>query len=203
MPPEACSRLPRTVRIDSGSPSLRRSCATCTSTVRVPPGYVMPHTRSSSFSRESTMPGMLEEAREQVELLARQLDLSAGDGDVARVAPQHDVARREHLVLVAVLDAAQDRLDARGELARRERLRDVVVGAELEAGDAVGLLVARGQHQDRHLRVRAHLPADLEAVDPRQADVEHDEPTGCRRSSATASSPERIQTTVQPSCCSR
>src|ERR1700730_8918315 len=29
---------PRTVRIESGSPSFRRSCATCTSTVRVPPG---------------------------------------------------------------------------------------------------------------------------------------------------------------------
>src|SRR5204863_7910671 len=28
---------PRTVRIRSGRPSLRRSCATCTSTVRVPP----------------------------------------------------------------------------------------------------------------------------------------------------------------------
>src|SRR5207302_4535878 len=48
---------PRTVRIPSGSPSLRRSCATCTSTVRVPPGYVIPHTRSSSRSRERTMPG--------------------------------------------------------------------------------------------------------------------------------------------------
>ncbi len=29
---------PRTVRIVSGSPSFRRSWATCTSTVRVPPG---------------------------------------------------------------------------------------------------------------------------------------------------------------------
>ncbi len=37
----ACTSLypaPRTVRIPAGSPSLRRSCATCTSTVRVPPG---------------------------------------------------------------------------------------------------------------------------------------------------------------------
>src|SRR5205085_12316204 len=48
---------PRTVRIESGSPSFRRSCATCTSTVRVPPGYVIPQTRSRSFSRESTIPG--------------------------------------------------------------------------------------------------------------------------------------------------
>src|SRR2546423_8107115 len=48
---------PRTVRIESGSPSLRRNCATCTSTVRVPPGYVIPQTMSRSFSRESTIPG--------------------------------------------------------------------------------------------------------------------------------------------------
>ena len=82
----------------------------------------------------------------------------------------------EHRVLAALLDAAEDRLDARRELARREGLRDVVVGAELEPGDAVGLLVARGQHDDRHLRLRAHLAAHLEAVDPGQADVEHDEP---------------------------
>ena len=35
---------PRIVRMSSGRPSLRRSCATCTSTVRVPPAYVIPHT---------------------------------------------------------------------------------------------------------------------------------------------------------------
>ena len=51
----------------------------------------------------------------------------------------------------------------------------VVVGAELEPGDAVGLLVAGGQHHDRHVRVRADPAADLEAVDAGQADVEHDQ----------------------------
>ena len=122
------------------------------------------------------MPAVLEEAREQVELLARQLDVLARDRHVVRVAAQHDLAGGEHLVLGALLGPAEDRLDPGGELARRERLRDVVVGAELEAGDPVGLLVARGQHHDRHLRLGAHLPADLEAVDPGQADVEHDEP---------------------------
>ena len=48
-------------------------------------------------------------------------------------------------------DAAQDRLDARDELARVERLRQVVVGADLEADDLVDVLVAGGQHQDRHV----------------------------------------------------
>ena len=97
------------------------------------------------------------------------------DGDLAGVAPQDDLARRQHVVLVALLRAAEDRLDPRRELARRERLRDVVVGADLEPRDAIGLLVARREHDDRHLRAGADAAADLEAVDSRQADVEHDE----------------------------
>ena len=52
----------------------------------------------------------------------------------------------------------------------------VVVGADLEPGDAVGLLVARGQHHDRNRRAGADPAADVEAVLPRQADVEDDEP---------------------------
>jgi hypothetical protein len=68
---------------------------------------------------------------------------------------------------------AQDRLDPRGELAGRERLDHVVVGAELEPRDPVGLLVARREQDHGH--PTADPPADLEAVDPRQSDVEHDE----------------------------
>ena len=37
----------------AGRPSLRRSCATWTSTVRVPPGYSTPQTRSSKTSRDA------------------------------------------------------------------------------------------------------------------------------------------------------
>src|SRR5581483_8689676 len=97
-------------------------------------------------------PRVLEEAREQVELLARQLDRLAAHRHLARVAAEDDVPRREDDVLGAALGATQDRLDPRRQLARRERLRDVVVGAELEAGDTVGFLVTRGEHDDRHLR---------------------------------------------------
>ena len=50
------------------------------------------------------------------------------------------------------LGTPEDRLHARDELARRERLRQVVVCADLEADDAIRLLVASGEHQDRHLR---------------------------------------------------
>ena len=87
----------------------------------------------------------------------------------------HDVVELDAVVARRGLGAAEDRLHAGDELARRERLRDVVVGADLEPGDTVGLLVARREHENRHRGLRADAAADLEAVDAGQADVEHDE----------------------------
>ena len=71
--------------------------------------------------------------------------------------------------------AAQHRPHARGELARRERLRHVVVGAELEPDDAVGLLAARRQQDHRERRAGADPAAELEPVRSREHHVEHDE----------------------------
>src|SRR5581483_5212224 len=133
----------------------------------------------------------LEEAREQVELLARQLDRLAADRDLVRVAPEDDVPCGQHLLLRALLRPAQDRLDPRGQLTRREGLRDVVVGAELEPGDAVGLLVAGSRRQTSN----PSIPGSPTSSTTRR--------TGCRRSSPTASSPLRSHSTRQPSCCSR
>ena len=71
--------------------------------------------------------------------------------------------------------APQHGLHPARELADRERLGDVVVGAELEAEDLVGLLGLRGEHDDRHRAARADRAAHVEAVHPRQHHVEHDE----------------------------
>ncbi len=56
-----------------------------------------------------------------------------------------------------------------------ERLRQVVVGADLEPDDLVDVLVARGEHQDRHVRVLAQPLADLDPVDVGEHQVEHDQ----------------------------
>ena len=40
----------------------------------------------------------------------------------------------------------------RDQLARAERLGDIIVGAGLEPADAVLFLAARGEHDDRHVR---------------------------------------------------
>jgi hypothetical protein len=70
------------------------------------------------------------------------------------------------------LAPAQQRADARDELADAERLGQVVVGAALEAVDLVGLFAPRRQHQDRHVlevRLAPDRAADGDAVEPGRA----------------------------------
>ena len=71
--------------------------------------------------------------------------------------------------------AAQDHIDPRHQLARAERLGDIVVAADLETEHAIDLVVARRQEQDRHIGGLADLAADIEPVQLRHADIEHDE----------------------------
>ena len=63
-------------------------------------------------------------------------------------------------------DPPQHRADPGEHLLGREGLGDIVVGAGVEAADAVGLLAAGGHHDDRDrpcLRHPAELAADLDA----------------------------------------
>ncbi len=70
---------------------------------------------------------------------------------------------------------AQDRHHAGDHLARAKRLRDIIVGAELDAEDAIDLVVARGEEKDRQIALAAQAPADLDPIHPRHVDVEHDQ----------------------------
>ena len=104
---------------------------------------------------EQTLPGhdearVVEQEREQVELHARQLYRTAGDRDRPPAALEHDVAARDDVhVLGCRLRAAQHCMDPRNELSRGERLRHVVVGAELEPCDPIDLLIACSDDHDR------------------------------------------------------
>ena len=117
---------------------------------------------------------MLDEVAEELELEAGELDRGAaaqhhGAAEVGvHGAEDHGVGARR-----GGAGAAEQRLDARQQLAHVERLGQVVVGAELEADDAVDDLPARGQHQQRRLHAAsAEVAADVEAVLARQRDVE-------------------------------
>ena len=73
------------------------------------------------------------------------------------------------------VDPAQQRVDAGDELARAERLRHVVVGADAEPDEQVVLGVAGGEHEDRHRPVGLDALAHLEAVEAGEHEVEDDE----------------------------
>jgi hypothetical protein len=88
------------------------------------------------------------------------------------------LASRAGASTVSVRVAAQHRLHAADELGDAERLGDVVVRAGLEADDLVELGVLRGEHQDVGVAELAHPPADLDAVDVGQAEVEDDQVEG-------------------------
>ena len=68
---------------------------------------------------------------------------------------------------------AQDGADARHQLARIEGLAQIVVGAELEADDAVDVVAACGQHEDRRVVAGAERAQDIEAADARQHHIEN------------------------------
>ena len=66
-------------------------------------------------------------------------------------------------------------MDAGHELAKAERLREVIVGPDRQADDEVGLGIAGGEHQHGDRSVLLDLLADLEPVEAGEHEVEDDE----------------------------
>lgn len=71
------------------------------------------------------------------------------------------------------MDAAQDRAQARRQLARRAGLGDVIVRAELETHDAVDVVAARGEHDHRYAARLPDAAQRFHAVHTRHHHVEH------------------------------
>jgi hypothetical protein len=76
---------------------------------------------------------------------------------------------------LARLHPPQHALDAGQQLARIERFRDVVVGADLEADDSVDDITRRGDHDDADVVALAQVTRECQAVFARHADVEQDQ----------------------------
>ena len=108
--------------------------------------------------------GVAHQEPQDLELLACQLDRPPGLRDlVPRLIQQH-VTDLEPLIAGGRLRlpcAPQHCTDAGNQLAGAERLQHVIVRTHLEADDPVRLLPARGEHDDRHVRVAAQLAADV------------------------------------------
>src|SRR5260221_5562116 len=72
-------------------------------------------------------------------------------------------------------DTAQCNAIPRQHLPHPERLGEIVVGTGIQRGDLVRFVGARRQHDDRHRTPAAQIADELDAVEVRQPEVQHDE----------------------------
>ena len=160
------------------APILARRAFTWLSTVRVPDAPGQPHTSASSRSRVSTTPGLAARQQQEVELGRRQVHLvvagphPAGSGVDAQVAQVGGAAAGQ---LRGAVDPTQQCGDPRDQLAHPERLGEVVVGADGQPDEDVGLVVACGEHQHRHRPDGLDAPAHLVPVEAGEHHVEDDQ----------------------------
>ena len=167
--------IPRTVcsqtGLDGSRSILRRSRLICTSMVRSPTSDVA----ADQFVARDGLAGALGEDRQDLLLAVGELQrlaalLQLAPRDLERVGPEHDLLDLRRRLRAA---APQDVVDPQDQFARIERLRQIVVGAGLQPGDAAVRLRQRRQHQDRHLLFGAQRLGQLDAVLARHHHVEH------------------------------
>jgi hypothetical protein len=144
---------------------------------RVAGERVPPHAFEELVAREDEA-AMIEQLPEKVELLRGEPDLLFPDMALAAAGVEDEVTVLERPPLAMRTlraAAAQDRAHASDELTRIERLREVVVGAGVETGDLVEVVVARREHEDRGVAGFADPPAHLHPVEIREHQVENHE----------------------------
>ena len=113
---------------------------------------VAPHLREQLLAgRDPT--GARREVVDEVELDRREVHELAVDAHPARrrrrARPRRSARRARRGDSADALGPAQQRVHPGDQLAHAERLRHVVVGADREPDEEVGLAVAGGEHQDR------------------------------------------------------
>ena len=123
-----------------------------------------------------------DERAEEIELTPAEMDRAAFDPGRAVGEVEEDVAGLQRRHRCRGPDGALARAHPRDELVEGERLHQVVVGAELEAGHDVLDLGTRRQHEDLgRVAPASDLTEHIEAVDVRQPEVEHHEVGAGRR----------------------
>src|SRR3984885_10323059 len=125
--------------------------------------------------------GMAGEVVEEAKLGGGGGDQLAVDAKLHGAGVNLDVLKLQDGRCAWPLEAAQNGLDAGDQLARSEGFGDVVVGAQLEAVDAVVLRRARGEKDDwddAEGRVQPEPAAEIEAIAAGYHDVEQEERRG-------------------------
>ncbi len=125
---------------------------------------------------------------QQAQADRRQLQLGTGTGGTHADRIEHQVGDLEHFRPHLATFAADQRAQAGFQLLDRERLGQVVIGAETEAGELVVQRVACREHQHRGglARIVAQATAHFDAIQARQHQVEHHDVIAVFRRKAVA-----------------
>ena len=117
-----------------------------------------------------------EQMVEQPELAVREVGCTVPHARLTARDVEDDVPAAQDMLVAERGGAAEPDADPREQLIQRERLRDVVRRPQLEAAELRLHVASRGEDHHRQLRLLSlELAQDLQAVQPRQQQVEHDE----------------------------
>ncbi|MNK99550.1 hypothetical protein D3C87_1199520 [compost metagenome] len=132
--------------------------------------------RGKDFFPGQNPPGVGHQQPEQIKLGAGQFDAIVVQPGFAQGVVDHQRAELQTPLFfrdrLRGFTASQQRLDPRQQQARTHRLAYVIVGAQVEAEDLVGVVAARGEHQDRAVIAVTDLAANAQAVFTGQHQVE-------------------------------
>src|SRR5262249_25845070 len=166
------------IRLDAAAQALHARADAAAGDERV----AAPDLRQERLAAEHDA-GVRRQQMQQPELLVGELHLAAVDADTpARRIDLDAVDQDRRLGRIVsrgrggLARAAEQRTRARHQFADAGRLRQVVVGAALEAEHLVALLAPCGQHQNRDVLVLTAAPhgaAERDAVEARDHQVEH------------------------------
>ena len=148
-------------------PSFRRRFDTCVSMLRSKGEKSRPRTSRTSASRVTTSPADRSNRSSRSNSTVVEIDGPRPGAYPARRRHQGKVADGDHFVSGARRargSPSEDRPNPRDELLRIERLRQVVVGAQVESGHPVHGVASRGEHDHRQRRHGAEPSEDLETV---------------------------------------
>src|SRR5438093_4294423 len=126
-------------------------------------------------AREHTT-GLPRHRGHELELGRSQIDDALRNGHAHAGKVERHVSDAEDLGLGRpALGAAKHGAHAGYELFWAERLRDVIVRTDLQPDELVRFFAPAGQHHDWNVRLSAEGARDVEAIELRKTEIEHDE----------------------------
>jgi hypothetical protein len=135
--------------------------------------FVAPDVFEELVARQGN-PRVLYKRHQEVELLCAELHHFVVNLCFSPCLINQQVADRNRVLgLSAAFGTPQDRLHTRDHLARVERLRHVIVGANFESNNLVDVIATRRKHQDRYIMIPPDFTADLEPVHAGHHQVQH------------------------------